>query len=112
MPWAPTQEFDRHNYSKLILLHISSLHALPPHVLEHFKRESFVSSVKGTNYASVAFDEGREMLINKDSRTHFSHSLPIHMEQLVGTLEFQANLVWHFEEELGILNENENLHRD
>ena len=34
------------------------------------------------------------------------------MEQLVGTLEFQANLVRHFEEELGILNENENLHRD
>ena len=103
--------FDRHNYSKLIPLHISSMHALPPHVFEHFKRGCFVSSIKGTNFASVAFDEGHEMLINKDVKTAFTHSLPKHMEQLVGTMEYQAQLVCQFEEQLG-LNMYDNIHRD
>ena len=103
--------FDRHNYSRLIPMHISTMNALPPYVLEHFKNGAFASSIKGTNYATVALDEGHEMLINRDGKMSLAHSLPKHMDQLVGTIEYQAQLLRTLEDQLGINNSNK-LHRD
>ena len=94
--------FDRRNYSRLIPLHLSKLYALTPHVLNHFENGCFATSIKGTNFSSVAFDEAHEMLINKECKTAVNNCMPEHMEQLVGTIEYQAQLMRTFEDSLGV----------
>ncbi|XP_071481651.1 uncharacterized protein [Diadema antillarum] len=91
--------FDRQNYSFLIPLHLSTIYSFPEYVIEHLRKGAFVSSVTGTNFSMVAWDEGHEMLINKDCKNSFSGHLPQHVEKTCATLEFQAKIVSNFEQQ-------------
>ena len=104
---------DRQNYSKMIPIHLSMMEALPEHILVHFRNGAFVSSIKGMNFSSVALDEAHEMLINKHCKMALCRSLPKNMEKIAGTIQYQAKLITHFEEQLEFLNPSKSvLHRD
>ena len=100
------QAFDRHNYSSLIPAHLKMIGGMPDYIREHFEQGSFVSSISGNNFSSVGFDEGHEMLINKDTKMALSHSMPKDMNKVAGTVQQQALLIQNLEEQLGIENEN------
>lgn len=85
--------FDRENYSKMIPIHGSQMHGLPDYILQHFRNGAFVSSIRGVNFSPVGLDEADEMLINKDCKMALSRSLPTNMDNISGTLEFQAKLL-------------------
>ena len=53
--------FDHQNYSCWLPIHLSQMFAFPDNVLLHFQNGSFVSSITGINYSSVAFDEAHKM---------------------------------------------------
>ncbi|XP_072175113.1 LOW QUALITY PROTEIN: uncharacterized protein [Diadema setosum] len=100
------QAFDRHNYSSLIPAHLKMIGGMPDYIRKHFEQGSFVSSISGSNYSYVGFDEGHEMLINKDTKTALSHSMPKDMNKVAGILQQQAQLIKNLEEQFGIENEN------
>ena len=104
--------FDRQNYSKLIPIHLSHMHGLPDYILDHFKNGGFVSSIRGVNFSSLGFDEAHEMLINKDCKTTLSRGLPKNMDQITGTIEFQAKLVDNFEQQTSFHSSIRHLQRD
>ena len=60
--------FDRHNYAKWLPFHFSHMQCMPDYIVNHFKMGAFACSLKGTNLASVVFDEMHEMTINKDTK--------------------------------------------
>ena len=91
---------DRQNYAKMIPLHINMMQALPEHVKKHFENGAFVSSIKGLNFSSVAFDEAHEMLINKDCKMAISRGLPKNMEKLAATIQYQAKVIRNFQTQL------------
>ena len=93
---------DRQNYAKMIPLHINMMQGLPVHVKIHFENGAFVSSIKGINFSSVAFDEAHEMLINKECKMAISRSLPQNMEKIASTIQYQAKVIHNFENELDI----------
>lgn len=96
------QAFDRLNYASLIPAHLKMIGGLPAYIRDHFERGAFVSSITGSNFSQVGFDECHEMLINKDVKMALSHSLPKDMNKLAGTLQQQARLIRNLEEQLGI----------
>nr|XP_054755303.1 uncharacterized protein LOC129261272 [Lytechinus pictus] len=105
------QAFDRLNYASLIPAHLKMIGGLPGHIKEHFERGAFVSSISGSNFSQVGFDECHEMLINKDVKMALSHSLPKDMDKLAGTVQQQAQLIHNLEEQLGI-EKNKKYQRD
>ena len=60
---------DRQHYSKLIPQHLADCAKMPDTIIRNFSKGGFVVSITGRNWHSVSFDEGHEMLINKDLKT-------------------------------------------
>ena len=49
--------------------HLADCAKMPDTIIRNFSKGGFVVSITGRNWHSVSFDEGHEMLINKDLKT-------------------------------------------
>ena len=92
---------DRQNYSKLIPTHLAQMMALPNYTLEHFEKGGFASNINGVNFSSIGIDEAHECTINKDCKMSLSKSLPQNMNQIAETVQYAAQLVHVYVNQLG-----------
>ncbi|XP_072029408.1 uncharacterized protein [Amphiura filiformis] len=88
--------YDRPNYSRWLVVHLSQMFALPIYVLDHFKKGGFASSIKGNPFSCIAFDEGHECL-NKDTKKIIVKSTPDSIGRICSTLPYQAQLIKNYE---------------
>ena len=73
---------DRQHYSKLIPQHLADSAKMPDTIIRNFSEGGFVVSITGRNWHSISFDEGHEMLINKDLKIAIVHPNAEYMSRL------------------------------
>ena len=62
--------------------HLADCAKMPDTIIRNFSKGGFVVSITGRNWHSVSFDEGHEMLINKDLKTAIVRTNAEYMSRL------------------------------
>ena len=98
-------EFDCSNNIKIIPNHLAEIKCLPLSLLDHFKNDGFVASVRGNTWSSVALDESHEICINKDVKAAISRLSDDYKSKMVLYLSYRTEFLKNFRSQLSVFSE-------
>ena len=91
---APTfTAFDHPTYQKLISQHLADLLSMPAPIMTMFEQGTFVVSILGRPWHSVAIDESHEMMINKDCKTSIVRPIPDYIARFAKYIPYRSKSI-------------------
>ena len=97
--------YDHFTYRKLIAQHLADMITFPEAVLSELEQGSFVVSILGREWHSVAMDEAHEMLINKACKTSIVHPNGDYIARIAKYLPYRAKCLENLKRQLSFGDE-------